>query len=302
MALDFTQLSPEDFTEALRDAGSLVRFHATTWQGTVADFQALESIKEISGAKGDIGTVRKKLLANNDTELKELNKAVGAARTYFYRSTGHWSHEPGSPRLLANANTIEFIKAMGGYQDAVRKAKEVFVEHYPEAKERAMRDLGTLADPSLYPSATEIANKFRLSFDFEPIPDSSGFRNLPDVLLQRLSSNTAERAARRLQQCFQKGLQELEQNLANASARLADDKAVFRNTLISNISTPAKTLRPFNIVEDERVADLLDDCIDRIGSYDPADLRKNVGARELCAKECDEALVKVRELLKELEG
>lgn len=302
MSLDFTQLSPEDFTDALRHAGSLVRFHASSWQGTVADFKALESVRETMGAKGDIGSMRKKLLANNDAELKALQRSIGAARNHYYRSTAHWSSDPGSPRLLANEHAIQFITDMHGYKSSVQKAKEEFIAAYPEARDRAMADLGQMADPSLYPAAEDIAARFRMSFDFEPVPDSGGFRNMPPNVLSRLSVTAQERAAKRLQSCFVHGLRDVEKALENVVDRLGDDEKVFRNTLIDNAVAPARAISPFNILDDAKVTEVTEGVLVTLTGYDLNDIRNNKNVRKAAHDDAKVLLDRTRELLGEITG
>ena len=68
------------------------------------------------------------------------------------------------------------------------------------------------------------------------------------------------------------------------SGRLSDKKAVFRDTLVGNISELCDLLPSLNVTGDEELTKMCDEVRDKLTGFTPKELRKDTTAREDTAR------------------
>lgn len=282
----------DDMGSALRSIGTLVHFTGRSWSGKKNDLEATEIVRENTGGVGRVGRYDKYLLGNHDAELKALQSAIASARNTHYGLT--LPYGVSKDRLLANVKFIDYIKAMNNHIATVEDLKKQLVDVYPQRVRDAIRDQGSLGDPTDYPPPERIAEKFEIRFGFEPIPTDSGFAGLDKRIIEKLQSNMRERMREHVRDALQEGFEELYRYIDNIHDKLNTEKAIFRNTLLENAKRSVQIVRPFNLTADPEIEKLLDDIEHRLCEYDLDDLRKNVKVRKQAADEARSVLDKMK--------
>lgn len=278
-------ITRQDLTEAVRVTALLADLTISLWSGERTDRKISAKLKEDAHAVGNTGRYIKNLLAGSDTLLKETRAAYAAARGQHYVLTLPWVNNPQAermlgPRLLPNMLAQRYMKEMSGLKRAAETARDRFLAEYPDLVTQAQANLAGLADPADYPSGDEVKAAFRLSFDFQPIPDAGSFQNLPDWLLDKLSAQLHGRQQRAVQAAQAAMWERVRESIAHLLTRLTDPETRFKASTVEGVRELITLLPGFNCVGDERVNDVAADIDRMLTGIDADIIRKNDSVRQ----------------------
>jgi len=245
-----------DFNEVIRAHAMLVSVHIKHWSAGTKDNEASRAAALSSGAEGAgaYHTV-KNLMFKNDTLLKDVQKAGTAMRNAHNDMTMAWDVGRSPFRMLPTTSFGEYMKTMGKYKREYDDALAKFTEQYPAdaAKARAALNMPDDAQTRrLYPGAEELAQRFGVTIEFEPIAEGQKFQNITESAATALSQKFEERVARRyseaLESAYGKLAEMMETLRENLATPIEDDKSQkWRDSSLFNVTSSCATLRGFDL-------------------------------------------------------
>ena len=286
----------------IRNFATLVTLNTARWHAKVKDRKAAKDAADKAGAKADAFEARKKLLAGCDAKLKQVHKAIDAARTEHYRLTMPWSmvgvNDVGKRtggRLMPNTLFMEYTTAMAKAKAEMDRLVIAFEKDYPSLLAIAKQNLGSAFDPAQYPNPSSIAQHFRLSFDFNPIPVGTDFKGLQDAQVQKLGAALNKKTRTMLENAMQDAWVQLHDSVQLAYDRLSQPKQMFHATLIKKLVDQASILTHLNATKDPRIEAVRKMVEDKLTKHDAKDIRKDEALRKHLAEQASDILKHMEE-------
>lgn len=279
----------EDLTEAVRACALLADLTVGIWAGEATDRGLMEKIKVDAGAVGNTGRVIKNLMAGCENHLKEVRAAYQCARQVHYDLTLPWVSNPTAsriqgPRLLPNLLFTKYLTDMSELKREAIRALRKFLDVYPDLIVRAQANLGGMAKPEDYPTVDQVEARFKLSFDFAPIPAATAFQGLPEGMLERLGNQLHKRqeaAVGLAQAAMWERVKETVGHLIERLEGVNEDGTpkVFKVNSIDNVRELIVLLPGFNCAGDPRVTTVVEDIEHMLEGVNAKSLRNNQGVR-----------------------
>lgn len=258
------------------------------WQGYRLDKDASRKVTEDAGADNDAARVNKHLVPKE--ALKPVVSAANAVRTHFYAKTLPWKDN--GDRLLTRLMFMSFIeeheRLVGEFHDAV---DQFLTMSYPSARDQAEFRMGELFKADDYPSADQLRRRFYVNLDIDAVTEAGDFRvqmeqDQLDQVRQSMERAMGERIGRAMRDVWDR-VREVVEKFAE---KMADGEAIFRDSLVGNITEIVDLLPGLNVLDDPDLKAIGDDIKARLGGYAPKDLRKNVAVRTQAAKDAAEIM------------
>lgn len=222
----------------------LANLSISAWGARKFDKQATNTIETTYTTKGKVGNYSKKLLPHAK-ELDDIARLDGGIRAYFYEQTLPWLQD--GSRILKSTNYLSFTREFHAMKEKRNTLVESFIAQYPYLKGEAMLKLGTLYHEGEYPSVGKLRASYACEISFMPIPDVGDFRTeILDSEKQAFLKKMAEMEAEAMRDCWQR----LHDVVSRAANKLATPDAVFRDSLLENISEMCNLLPRLNVVDD----------------------------------------------------
>ena len=275
----------ETISNNIFERGCLIQTSCSIWTGRV---KLPASAINVSADPDFIRA--SKFLIDKDC-LKPIEKIRNEAKSYVYAKTIPF---PIAGIMFIPKDLITQVDTkLKEYQAEFDLAVEAFAENYETFIENAKGNLSDLFNAAEYPH--HIQEHFGFSWRFL-IMDTPGQVGL-------LPAEVYEREK-------QKFIQTINEFQSNAIAtlrasfaemvdhivdRLSDNKKIFRDSLIGNISDFINDFKALNITDDAELAGLTDRCKKILDGIDPQDIRDDEGLRGHVAR-------KIAEVQQSLDG
>jgi len=260
----------------LSDRALLVQLSISQWTARKYDRKATEQVAVANATTMAAGRYNKSLLPMNDY-LAHVHQKATLIRQKYYANTLPWGIE--GTMMLPSANYLnfmtEFRKEKGEWQHLV----DQFLSNYEQLKYDAQRILGNLYNESDYPSATEIANKFRMDMAVFPVPSNDFRVQIADDELTRIQSDVERRVAEAQQKAMQDVWQRLYDKVKHMAEKLADPKAIFRDTMVENTREICALLPRLNFADDPDLEAMRQEVEQSLANNHPDALRNNPDLR-----------------------
>lgn len=288
-------LANDDLSDALASNYMLVSLSIRSWSGKRTDKDATQEVIANKNAVQDAGAFSKKLLASADEELKEVHAAANAIRGYVYSRTLPWTLQSDGAkrgeRLVATSESMNFLKEVAAlkkvYDDAVLNLQQV----WDARVNQAIANLGSLADPSDYPTASDLPSLFSVTVDIRPLPAIADFSrlNVPAALQTALAQRMAQHAETQMRNAMEDLKERLLEELNRIATQLErvgnGEKTKLYQTLITNTQNLVSLARSMNLTGSQRLMELADKIEARLLTY-PVEVYKNdIGKAAAVAKE-----------------
>lgn len=228
----------------LANKAMLVYVKISQWTGRKHDKKATETVVISHKTSSAAGNYTKKLLPNAQ-ELSEVNQSISAIRTYFYQETLPWFAD--GARIISAKNYMKFNADFKRLKNEFENAVNTFVNAYPRLKTQAQKDLGSLFVSGDYPTPLELAATFECELAFMPMPDVKDFRteigeSEKKAFIKKMKS--VEESA--MKDCWSR----LHDTVKRAAETLSKPDAIFRDSLLENVTEICALLPRLNISDD----------------------------------------------------
>jgi hypothetical protein len=298
--MDGTTINETDLAQAVREAAVLATVKVSVWSGVKTDAALVEELKKVHQARGNVGKLLKNVMAGADAHLKKVNSAYHAVRQQHYDTSLAWvgnssDDRKKGPRLVPHTLFDTYIHTIGKKK---REAEDILEDYLPKhlgyARE-AQRNLSTMAD-QFYPSEDEVRAKFKITVDFEPIPNSVGFTGLPPGAYERLSKNLNKRLRLQIDGAQKEMFEKAYERIEHLVGLLADEDKKFKEASIRHVRELITLLPGWNVAGNPHVTGICNDIENLLAGVDPEDLRKDKTLRASTVVEAQAIADKLKQL------
>jgi len=274
----------------LTDKALLVQLSISQWSARKYDRKVTKEILTQHGASMGAGRFNKSLLPMNDY-LDSVHKKATAIRQKYYTNTLPWGIE--GTQMLPSANYLEFMtefrKEKGEWESLVAE----FISNYSRLKEDAKRLLPNgLYNESDYPCDDSIHEKFNIDMAVFPVPSDDFRVEIGDAELNNIQQDVERRVAEASEIAMADIWKRLYDRVKHMSEKLADPKAIFRDTMVENTRELCALLPRLNFADDPNLEDLRQQVEGSLLMH-PDALRNNPVLRDEKAQEAKDIMDKM---------
>lgn len=270
-------------SHALTERAMVANLSIGIWQGYRLDKEASAKVTAEAGAKSDAARVNKHLVPKE--ALAPVVTASGAVRTHFYAKTLPWRDN--GDRILTRQMYMEFIQAHEALVAEFHAAVDHFLDvDYPKAIDQAEFRMGDLFCRADYPAVGELRHRFYANLDIDAVTTSNDFRVAIDQdHVDRVKASMEQAAEQRLQAAMADVWKRMGTAISYFQQRMADPKAVFRDTTVDNVAELIDLIPGLNVLDDPDIEAVRQMIADKLGGIEAKDIRKDPELREELAGE-----------------
>jgi hypothetical protein len=231
----------------LNDRALLVQLNVSQWTARKYDKSASKEVTTAHGANQAAGRFNKSLLPMND-KLDNIHKKTTLIRTKYYDNTLPWGLD--GTMMLPTANYLhfmsEFRKEKGEWQVLVQE----FYDDYEQDILDAQRILGSLYSAADYPTGDNLRVKFSMDMAVFPVPSSDFRVAIGSEELSRIQQDVERRVKDAEQAALKDVWTRLYDRVKHMAEKLADPKAIFRDSMLENTREICALLPRLNFSDD----------------------------------------------------
>ena len=267
--------------QPLNERAMLVSCKVSVWSAAKTDKKVGAKVAaDHAVTERRAGKYRKNCINVDAPEFVAVKKAAGELKTAHYRLTLPW-HDDGV-RILPSLAHPEYAATMRNLRATFDDRVAAFVAAYDGLVADARVELNGLFCEEDYPE--DIAAKFGASVRFAPLPAATDFRasvDGADEIRAQIEEGVADAVAAAMRDPYQR----LFDAVSRMVNRLSDPKAIFHDTLVSNVADLVAILPALNITGDEQLAALTQDAGRLIAGVSAQQLRDAPDVRAKVAAE-----------------
>ena len=261
----------------LSDKALLVQLNISQWTARKYDKRATEQVAQQNGSASQAGRYNKSLLPMNDA-LNNIHQKSTLIRKKFYTNTLPWGIE--GTMMLPSANYLNFMTEFRKEKADWESLVDTFYHEYPRLHADAQRFLGNLYNKADYPELYDIQRKFNMDMAVFPVPSNDFRVSIGDAELERIQQDVEARVENSAQQAMKEAWQRLYDRVKHMAEKLADPKAVFRDTLVENTKEVCSILSRLNFADDPNLETMRQQVEQSHANENPEALRVDWDLRE----------------------
>ncbi len=266
----------------LSDKALLVQLNISQWTARKYDKRATEQVAQQNGSASQAGRYNKSLLPMNDA-LNNIHQKSTLIRKKFYTNTLPWGIE--GTMMLPSANYLNFMTEFRKEKADWESLVDTFYHEYPRLHADAQRFLGNLYNKADYPELHDIQRKFKMDMAVFPVPSNDFRVSIGDAELERIQQDVEARVENSAQQAMKEAWQRLYDRVKHMAEKLADPKAVFRDTLVENTKEVCSILSRLNFADDPDLETMRQQVEGSLANNHPESLRNDPDLRKNKAEE-----------------
>lgn len=242
----------------LNDRALLVQLNISQWTARKHDKAATRQVASTNNASMEAGRYNKSLLPMNDA-LDHVHKKSTLIRTKYYENTT--SSGLDGMQILPSGNYLAFMTEFRKEKSEWDSLVSQFVDNYEDIVTRnrhiLQRTLGNLYDPGDYPTVDQIRAKFRMDVAVFPVPSSANLRiPVSNEELDRIRAEIEQRVDTAAKTAMTELWQRLHDRVKHMAEKLADPKAIFRDSMVENARELCALLPRLNFTDDPHLEDM----------------------------------------------
>jgi hypothetical protein len=231
----------------LNDRALLVQLNVSQWTARKYDKKATKEVILSHGTTAAAGRFNKALLPMSDL-LENIHKKTTHIRTKYYDNTLPWGMD--GTMMLPTANYLAFMSDFRKERGEWNSLVQDFIDNYDSLKLDAQRILGSLYDHSDYPPVLELRQKFHMDMAVFPVPSSDFRVAIGSEELSRIQQDVERRVKDAEQTALKDVWQRLYERVKHMAEKLADPKAIFRDSMLENTREICALLPRLNFSDD----------------------------------------------------
>lgn len=256
----------------------LVSVKISQWTGRKTDDKATDTVTRTHKTDSEAGSYTKRLLPNA-AELQEVRARATKIRKYFHDQTLPWMTD--GSRIISAKNHLKFTTEIRKMTADFQRAAKDFEAAYPRLQAKAQAQLGTLYSAAEYPTHAEIKNKFKCEVNILPMPDEKDFRvEVSETEKKAFVEKMKEVEAEAMRSVWER----LHGVLKTAAEKLNDPNAIFRDSLVENVTELCDLLPALNVSDDPKLDAAREDIKKLVSGHSLDTLRTDKKARKDVAK------------------
>lgn len=274
----------------LSERALLVSLNISQWNGRKLDKQETADVVNRHNAVKGAARVNKDLLPSA-TSLQAIQKKTGDIRTFVYKRSAPWAE---GMQIMQSSGYLDFMQEFRRLKSEWDHLVDVFVGEYPQLQAQAQYSLGSLYNADDYPDAYTLRDRFKLDVKFMPVPNAADWRvDLGDDAISDLRASVEAQVKAGQEAAMRAVFDRIYDVAQRAHERLADPKAVFRDSLVENAVELCELLPSLNITGDKRVDALRKVLSSSLGKHNPSTLRKDANVRKKTADAMKQVMAKM---------
>jgi len=260
----------------------LVTLSVSQWTARKLDRGVSDEVEASKGAKSKgAARVNKNLLAGRP-ELEQIAQIATKARNYVYANTFPWTDS--GTRLLPTLKLVEFDKTVRAHMAEFNAQVAAFIAIYPSLITAQAMALGDMFKRDDFPGASEIASKFAIGLDIEPVPTAGDFRvDVGNDAMKELQASLESTNAKREKMILADIGKQLSDHLARMAERLISDtdpktgefkQKRFHDSLVTgafDLCSLVKSLPALEGLDVDKAARMLEQALDGTTAQDLRD-------------------------------
>jgi hypothetical protein len=231
----------------LNDRALLVQLNVSQWTARKYDKSASKEVTTAHGAASAAGRFNKSLLPMND-KLDNIHKKTTLIRAKYYDNTLPWGMD--GTMMLPTANYLNFMSEFRKERGEWNALVQEFLDNYDQMKLDAQRILGSLYNHSDYPNRSELRVKFNMDMAVFPVPSSDFRVSIGSEELSRIQQDVERRVKDAEQAALKDVWNRLYDRVKHMAEKLADPKAIFRDSMLENTREICALLPRLNFTDD----------------------------------------------------
>lgn len=231
----------------LNDRALLVQLNVSQWTARKYDKKATKEVINNHGTTAAAGRFNKALLPMSDL-LENIHKKTTHIRTKYYDNTLPWGMD--GTMMLPTSNYLSFMSDFRKEKGEWNSLVQDFIDNYDSLKLDAQRILGSLYDHSDYPPVLELRHKFHMDMAVFPVPSSDFRVSIGSEELTRIQQDVERRVKEAEQAALKDVWQRLFDRVKHMAEKLADPKAIFRDSMLENTREICALLPRLNFSDD----------------------------------------------------
>jgi len=253
------------------------------WQGYRLDKDASRKVTEDAGAAIDAARVNKHLVPKE--ALAAIVTAQNTIRTHFYANTLPWRDN--GDRLMTRKLFIDFMpKHAELVQTFEAEVAKFLDEDYPSAIAKAEFRMGAMFKRDDYPAVSELRRKFYANLDIDAISTAGDFRvEIDEAHAAKVRATMEASLEARMQAAAGDVWKRMLSTTQYFAERMADPKAVFRDTTVTNITEMLDLVPGLNVLDDPDIEKVRQEIAKALGGIDAKEIRKDPELRQELAGE-----------------
>lgn len=289
-----------ELNDALVANYMLVDLTFRAWGGERINQNVSEEVASAKHASRDAGKYRMKLLASADAELKNVRAQFVGLRSHVYSRTLPWSMNDEGPkkgsRLIATMDAMPFLADTAQKKRACDAAVLDLQAVWDERVRQACINLGDMADPSVYPAASEVPNLFNIVIGLRPMPAVSDFTRmsvpapLAQALGQRLADQTKQQVANAMIDLRDRLAREVGRMATQLGKVAVGEKTKLYESMLTNTQELCTLAKSMNLTGSERFNEIIDKVESSLLQYPIETLRDDLSAAKLTAMNAEQVL------------
>jgi hypothetical protein len=234
----------------LNDRALLVQLNVSQWTARKYDKRASKEVTNAHGAASAAGRFNKSLLPMND-KLDNIHKKTTFIRQKYYDNTLPWGLD--GTNMLPTANYLNFMSEFRKEKGEWEYLVQDFLVDYNQMKMDAQRILGSLYDAADYPNGSELRHKFKMDMAVFPVPSADFRVSIGTEELSRIQQDVERRVKDAEQAALKDVWQRLFDRVKHMAEKLADPKAIFRDSMVENAREICALLPRLNFADDPQL-------------------------------------------------
>ena len=283
---------PNPSTPTISSSSMLVELSISTWTGRKKDKRASAAVTSQNYAAAGVAAVNKKLLGDC-AELSAVQKFTANLRNAHYSMTMPWSDT--GLRLLPTAQYFKYNQQMTALQSEYERLVQNFLDAYDWEISQAQATLGALFLRDDYPTLDNLRSKFRFGLTYIPLADAGDFRiDIANDAAEELRAHYENYYSNQLSNAMNDVWKRTYDALSRMSERLDyadhEQKKVFRDSLVDNVSDMIDLLRVCNVGNNSQMAAMADRLEESMRGVTPEALREDEWLRTETKRAVDDAI------------
>lgn len=271
---------------SLSERAMLASLNIRRWQAALTDKKVTAEVATNHAVNPTrAGKYRKNAIDTKAPSFEAVVSTASELRNKHYFYTLPWSQD--GARILPASIFEKYSEDMRLLRGAFGRAVEGFVQDFPNLEVAARRELNGMYNAADYP--TNIAAKFGVDIVFMPLPDAQDFRaSLGENAVAEIKEGIEAELQKTMQAAMRDPYERLYGHISRMVERLSDEKAIFRDTLVTGLADLCTILPGLNLTGDERLEDLRKRAERMVTHLDPKDLREVPSVRQNVARDAAE--------------
>lgn len=270
---------------SLQEKACLVNLKIQQWTARKLDKKATSDVCSANNTTDAWTKATKALLP--ESSIKPLRQFCREIRAYHYSVTLPW--DDAGCRILSTKAYFEYVQCMNTFSDEFDVRVDRLCSEYDELKAQAKSQLNGLYSESDYPPS--LRGKYNLGVHFTPIPTGADMRiSIGQHELSKVRSDIEDNVKVLLNTAVSDVYDRIKTVVGACRAKLADSKAVFRDSLITNIMDLSTVIPKLNILDDPAIDALANRMRADLTAIKPDELRTKPQERAAVATKAQSIL------------